>query len=130
MLRLMSDGVEQGRPKRRARHACGLILTDAAPFVWQVSTAKMGMLYGIFGMTAIIVAFWVDTTYTYDDGVWLVAVSMVPGAILGVWSAAAVEMTGLPEMVGLYNVSLSLYCFLRTIIDILHLTQYHLILCT
>jgi NAD/NADP transhydrogenase beta subunit len=130
MLRLMFDGIEQGRYKRRARHACGLILTDTVPFVWQVSTAKMGMLYGIFGMTAIIVAFWADTTYTYDDGVWLVAVSMVPGAILGVWSAAAVEMTGLPEMVGLYNVSLSLYCFLRTIIDILHLTQYHLILCT
>jgi NAD(P) transhydrogenase subunit beta len=63
----------------------------------------MGMLYGIAGMTALIVAYWADNTYTYDDGAWLIALSMGPGALLGLWSAAAVQMTALPEMVGMYN---------------------------
>lgn len=63
----------------------------------------MGMLYGIAGMTALIAAYWIDETYTYDDGYWLVGVSMAPGAIFGIWSAAAVAMTSLPEMVGMYN---------------------------
>ena len=61
------------------------------------------MLYGIGGMAALIAAYWVDSTYTYDEGYWMVLVSMAPGAILGLWSAAAVAMTGLPEMVGAYN---------------------------
>ena len=61
------------------------------------------MLYGIAGMIALIAAYWIDETYTYDDGYWLVAASMGPGALLGLWSAAAVAMTSLPEMVGMYN---------------------------
>jgi NAD/NADP transhydrogenase beta subunit len=63
----------------------------------------MGMLYGICGMTALIVGFWVDTSYTYANGPWLIAVSMAPGAFIGLWSAYIVGMTSLPEMVGLYN---------------------------
>lgn len=63
----------------------------------------MGMLYGIGGMTALIAAYWIDDTYTYEQGYWMIAASMAPGAILGLWSAAAVAMTGLPEMVGAYN---------------------------
>lgn len=63
----------------------------------------MGMLYGILGMIALIVAYWSDDTYVFGDGIWLIAVSMAPGAILGLWSAFTVAMTGLPEMVGAYN---------------------------
>lgn len=63
----------------------------------------MGMLYGIGGMGALIAAYWADSAYTYDDGPWLIAASIAPGAILGLWSAYAVAMTGLPEMVGAYN---------------------------
>lgn len=63
----------------------------------------MGMLYGITGMVALIAAYWIDVTYTYDDGPWLIAVSMAPGALFGLWSAGAVAMTALPEMVGAYN---------------------------
>ena len=63
----------------------------------------MGMLYGIGGMSALIAAYWADSTYTYDEGYWMIAASMAPGAIFGLWSAAAVAMTGLPEMVGAYN---------------------------
>lgn len=80
-------------------HSCSC----SSSFVMQVSTSKMGMLYGIAGMIALIAAYWIDVTYTYDDGPWLIAVSMAPGALLGLWSAQAVAMTSLPEMVGAYN---------------------------
>lgn len=63
----------------------------------------MGILYGIAGMAALIGGFWGSSSYTYGTGIWLVAVSMAPGALAGVWSAYAVAMTGLPEMVGAYN---------------------------
>ena len=44
-----------------------------------------------------------DETYTYDDGRWLIAISMAPGILFGLWSAMSVEITGLPELVGAYN---------------------------
>ena len=63
----------------------------------------MGMLYGIFGMGALMAAYWIDDTYTYDKGYWMIAASVAPGAVIGLGSAYAVAMTGLPEMVGAYN---------------------------
>ena len=63
----------------------------------------MGILYGMAGMSALIVAYWVDDTYTYDEGTWMIAASIAPGALLGLISAYVVEMTSLPEMVGAYN---------------------------
>lgn len=63
----------------------------------------MGMLYGIAGMICLIVGYWLDQTYTYDDGRWLIAASMAPGIVIGIWSAISVEITGLPELVGAYN---------------------------
>lgn len=63
----------------------------------------MGMLYGVVGMTGLIAGYWADNCYTYDDGVWLIAASMAPGILFGVWSAVSVEITGLPELVGAYN---------------------------
>jgi NAD/NADP transhydrogenase beta subunit len=70
---------------------------------YQVHTSKMGILYGIGGMIALIAGYWIDETYTYDDGRWLIAASMAPGIIFGIWSALSVEITGLPELVGAYN---------------------------
>lgn len=61
------------------------------------------MVYGIIGMSCLIAGYWADSTYTYDEGVWLIAASMAPGIICGLWSAIAVEITGLPELVGAYN---------------------------
>jgi hypothetical protein len=49
----------------------------------------MGMLYGIVGMCALCAGYWADASYTYDEGVWLIAASMAPGAIFGLWSAYA-----------------------------------------
>jgi NAD/NADP transhydrogenase beta subunit len=63
----------------------------------------MGMLYGMAGMACLIIGFWVDETYTYDDGRWLIAASMAPGIIVGLVSAVSVEITTLPELVGAYN---------------------------
>jgi NAD/NADP transhydrogenase beta subunit len=63
----------------------------------------MGILYGIAGMTCLIVGYWLDQTYTYDNGRWLIAASMAPGIVIGIWSAISVEITGLPELVGFYN---------------------------
>ncbi|KAL7542637.1 hypothetical protein ACHAXR_011950 [Thalassiosira sp. AJA248-18] len=69
----------------------------------KVAASKMGMVYGIVGMTTLIVGYWVDETYTYDDGRWLIALSMAPGVVVGLWSSMSVEITGLPELVGAYN---------------------------
>eukprot|EP00579_Thalassiosira_antarctica_P032449 CAMPEP_0201994200 /NCGR_PEP_ID=MMETSP0905-20130828/2119_1 /ASSEMBLY_ACC=CAM_ASM_000554 /TAXON_ID=420261 /ORGANISM="Thalassiosira antarctica, Strain CCMP982" /LENGTH=1061 /DNA_ID=CAMNT_0048549131 /DNA_START=463 /DNA_END=3645 /DNA_ORIENTATION=- len=68
-----------------------------------VATSKMGMVYGIVGMTVLIIGYWVDETYTYDDGRYLIAISMAPGILIGLCSALSVEITGLPELVGAYN---------------------------
>lgn len=69
----------------------------------KVHTSKMGMLLGIIGMAALIIGYWVDETYTYDDGRYLIAASMAPGIIFGMVSAMSMEITGLPELVGAYN---------------------------
>lgn len=63
----------------------------------------MGMLYGVVGMACLIIGYWVDMSYTYGDGKWIIAAAMAPGILVGVWSAVSVEITGLPELVGAYN---------------------------
>ena len=69
----------------------------------KVVTSKMGMIFGMIGMAALVAGFWADEAYTYDDGRWLIAVSMAPGIIVGLLSALSVEITSLPELVGAYN---------------------------
>ena len=69
----------------------------------KVPTAKMGIIYGIIGMICLIAAFWADNTYTYNHGLYLIAISMSPGIIIGITSAISVEITSLPELVGAYN---------------------------
>jgi len=69
----------------------------------KVSSAKMGMLYGMIGMLSLIIGFWLDDNYTYGHGTWLIGVCIAPGCLIGLASALYVEMTGLPEMVGAYN---------------------------
>ena len=54
-------------------------------------------------MLCLMFGYWFDTNYTYDHGRWLIAVCIAPGLLIGVISAVKVQMTGLPEMVGMYN---------------------------
>lgn len=68
-----------------------------------VSTAKMGLVYGMIGMIALILGYWLDDAYTFDHGPWVIGSCMAPGLILGLASALSVEMTGLPELVGAFN---------------------------
>jgi NAD/NADP transhydrogenase beta subunit len=63
----------------------------------------MGMLYGIVGMACLIIAYWIDQNYTFDEGLWLIGASMGPGIVVGIYSALAVEIVTLPELVGAYN---------------------------
>ena len=42
----------------------------------------------------IIIGYWVDNSYTHGNGRWLIAASMAPGIIFGLWSAVSVEITG------------------------------------
>lgn len=63
----------------------------------------MGMVYGMVGMATLITGYWANSYYVYGSGIWLIAVSMTPGIIYGVWSGLSVEFTGLPELVGAYN---------------------------
>lgn len=69
----------------------------------KVVTSKMGMIFGMVGMTVLVAGYWADEAYTYDDGRWLIAVSMAPGILLGLLSALSVQITSLPELVGAYN---------------------------
>jgi len=69
----------------------------------KVSSSKMGMLYGVIGMICLIAGYWADNTYTYGDGRWLIAASMLPGIVFGIWSSVSVEIVALPELVGAYN---------------------------
>ena len=69
----------------------------------KVSSAKMGMLYGMVGMLSLILGFWLDDNYMFGHGTWLIGICIAPGCLIGLASALYVEMTGLPEMVGSYN---------------------------
>jgi NAD(P) transhydrogenase subunit beta len=68
-------------------------------------TAKDGLTYGMIGMAvalAATVALVVDTSTDLDDGwipVVLMAVAIAIGAVIGLWRARIVEMTGMPELI-------------------------------
>jgi NAD/NADP transhydrogenase beta subunit len=68
----------------------------------KVTTAKMGMVYGMIGMALLILGYWFNTDYTYGSGIWIIAASMAPGIVVGLVSAISVEITTLPELVGAY----------------------------
>jgi NAD(P) transhydrogenase subunit beta len=66
----------------------------------------MGMCYGMTGMTALLAVYWSADDYTAHDEdarTWRVVSSLAPGALVGMFTAAVVEMTTLPQLVGAYN---------------------------
>ncbi|HPU14258.1 MAG TPA: Re/Si-specific NAD(P)(+) transhydrogenase subunit beta [Aeromicrobium sp.] len=71
-------------------------------------TARKGVYYGISGMTLALVAtviLVIDASNYYDDwvGFGLLLLAMVIGGSIGLWRAAKVEMTGMPELIALLH---------------------------
>ncbi|MDN7122785.1 Re/Si-specific NAD(P)(+) transhydrogenase subunit beta [Nocardioides sp. ChNu-153] len=71
-------------------------------------TSRQGVVYGIAGMAIALVATFVvvaDVAIDSDDalGVVLLVVAMVIGAVIGLWRARVVEMTGMPELIALLH---------------------------
>ncbi|ODT43056.1 MAG: NAD(P) transhydrogenase subunit beta [Microbacterium sp. SCN 70-200] len=75
-------------------------------------TARRGVVYGISGMTIALVATVIlvlaDGTLVPDDvtlylGVALLVGAVVVGAVIGLWRARVVEMTGMPELIALLH---------------------------
>src|SRR4051812_29248563 len=63
-------------------------------------SAKNGLTYGMVGMGASLVA---TVALVIDDGrtsaVVLMLVAIAIGAVIGLWRARIVEMTGMPELI-------------------------------
>ncbi len=79
-------------------------------------SARMGNRYGIVGMaialviTIIAATAGVDATGDANDtsgsglaGLGLIAAAMAIGAVIGIWRARRVEMTGMPELIALLH---------------------------
>lgn len=75
-------------------------------------TARSGLTYGMVGMVIALVAtiaLAVDNIYDLPDydlhwlPVVLIAAAIVIGAVIGLWRARIVEMTGMPELIALLH---------------------------
>ncbi len=79
-------------------------------------SARMGNRYGIIGMTIALVitiiaaTAGVDATGEVNDtsgsglvGLGLIAAAMAIGAVIGIWRARRVEMTGMPELIAILH---------------------------
>jgi H+-translocating NAD(P) transhydrogenase subunit beta len=63
-------------------------------------TAVRGNLTGAAGMLLAIAATLLDPNV---EGYWMIGIGLLVGAAVGIWLAQTVPMTGMPEMVGLFN---------------------------
>jgi NAD(P) transhydrogenase subunit beta len=67
-------------------------------------TAKAGNAYGIAGMAiALAATIGLVTRSASGVGIALLVVAMVIGAAIGLWRAARVEMTGMPELIAILH---------------------------
>ncbi len=72
-------------------------------------SAKNGLTYGIIGMGVALVATFAQTVdvseYVEDRGlvIGLLVAAVVAGAVIGLWRARIVEMTGMPELIALLH---------------------------
>jgi H+-translocating NAD(P) transhydrogenase subunit beta len=67
-------------------------------------TAKAGNAYGIAGMAiALAATIGLATRSASGAGIALLVVAMVIGAAIGLWRAARVEMTGMPELIAILH---------------------------
>jgi H+-translocating NAD(P) transhydrogenase subunit beta len=71
-------------------------------------TATLGNRLGAIGMLIAAVTAFVDFGFDAQlvfqgQYLWLIALAIVAGSIVGVWSAIGVKMTGMPQMVAIFN---------------------------
>ncbi len=67
-------------------------------------TSRSGILFGIGGMAiALIATIGLASRSIAATGLGLLAVAMVIGAVVGLWRARVVEMTGMPELIALLH---------------------------
>ncbi len=67
-------------------------------------TAKTGNNYGIAGMVLALAATIALATRSITAGaIGLIAIAMAIGAVIGLWRAARVEMTGMPQLIAMLH---------------------------
>jgi H+-translocating NAD(P) transhydrogenase subunit beta len=71
-------------------------------------TGKIGIRYGIAGMTvAMLATIWLTLSGQWNEstsrGFILLVVALVVGAVIGLWRARVVAMTGMPELIALFH---------------------------
>ncbi|WP_460523232.1 Re/Si-specific NAD(P)(+) transhydrogenase subunit beta [Humibacter antri] len=72
-------------------------------------TSRRGVVYGMIGMTiALVATVIVVLTRAWGSsslplGVTLLVVAIIIGAIIGLWRARTVEMTGMPQLIALFH---------------------------
>ena len=72
-------------------------------------TSRRGVVYGIIGMTiALVATVIVVLTRAWGSsslplGVTLLVIAIVIGALIGLWRARTVEMTGMPQLIALFH---------------------------
>ena len=113
MLGMFTRGPShEGRcPMTAASAAAAAYIVAALLFILSLAglsqheTAKAGNAFGIAGMAIALVATigLASTTTSPALGVALLAVAVVIGAAIGLWRAAKVEMTGMPELIAILH---------------------------
>src|SRR4051794_95224 len=82
----------------------GLLFVLALAGLSKHETAKAGNGYGIAGMTiALAATIGLATRSITAIGLTLLVVAMIIGASIGLWRAAKVEMTGMPELIAMLH---------------------------
>ncbi|MGN6205667.1 Re/Si-specific NAD(P)(+) transhydrogenase subunit beta [Humibacter sp.] len=72
-------------------------------------TSRRGVVYGIIGMTiALVATVIVVLTHAWGSsslplGVTLLVIAIIIGALIGLWRARTVEMTGMPQLIALFH---------------------------
>ena len=80
-------------------------------------TAPRGNQLGALGMLVAVITTIIDMELADTEAQWtLIAAGLVIGSAIGYWMAVKVEMTGMPELVALFNgFGGGSLCFSRTI---------------
>ncbi|HEY2299303.1 MAG TPA: Re/Si-specific NAD(P)(+) transhydrogenase subunit beta [Jatrophihabitans sp.] len=67
-------------------------------------TSRQGVVFGIAGMAiAVAATIGLASRSIAAGGIALIAVAMVIGAVIGLWRARVVEMTGMPELIAMLH---------------------------